>query len=65
MSSNYDPSAPPYAGFFGVMGASFAIIFCGELLDLHVVWRALRGPGVVLGELLWGLIQTKSQEDIP
>ena len=26
-SASYDPSAPPYAGFFGVMGASAAIIF--------------------------------------
>ncbi|CAI8038006.1 V-type proton ATPase 16 kDa proteolipid subunit [Geodia barretti] len=26
-SDSYDPSAPPYAGFFGVMGASAAIIF--------------------------------------
>ena len=58
MSSNYDPSAPPYAGFFGVMGASAAIIFCGELLDLHVVWESYYGsnPNQISGRYTVGRV---------
>ena len=36
-SDSYDPAAPPYAGFFGVMGASAAIIFSCELSEQHCV----------------------------